>query len=150
MNVNVSRVAKCSPQTAWDLMTDPRNDPLWWKGVIDTEITSGGEHGVGTFFRQKNKLFGMTFDITFEVTEFDPPRRQVMVTRSGPTPFVAIYEFEPVDGGTRVTMSGEVAGTNLLFRAAGPVFRWHLNRVTDRYMDNLQRVLAEREAAKQA
>ena len=142
----VSRVAQCSPETAFALMSNFENDHLWWTGVITTTRISTQSDGVGTRYRQRNKLLGLRFDIEVEVTRWEPPSLIGFRNTTGPAPFEGTYTFEPVDGGTRVTLKGVVDARGL-FRLAVPLFKWHLTRVTERYFDNLKRLLDARGAA---
>ena len=148
IQVDIHRDVRCSQEIAFDYMTDPRNDLEWWLGVLETRITSPGDHGVGTTYTQRCRLMGLRFEIAFECLAYDRPRMIHLKTTSGITPFEAEYTFEPLaGGGTRVRLTGPVRGDGLLFKLAGPLFRSILNRQTERYFDNLKRILDEKAAS---
>ncbi|WP_437331673.1 SRPBCC family protein [Sorangium sp. So ce394] len=147
--VDISRVVACPQEVAFDYMTDPRNDPDWWESVLGTTIMSTNAHGVGTRYRQRCRLMGRRFDIDFAVTAHDRPKMFRLETSSGPVRFEAEYRFTAADGGTRVRMLAPVRADGLLFRLTGPVFRWYLLRVNERYFDNLKRIL-DAKASRQA
>ncbi len=139
---DISRVVACDQETAFDFMTDPRNDPKWWKGVHQTVVTSDSDHGVGTTYRQRCSVLGMRFWIDFEVTEYDRPNFIHIKTTSGPTPFDTRYTFEPApDGGTRLAMVGVVGAGGFVFKLAGQLFKWAIERQEEKFFDNLKALL---------
>lgn len=143
MEVSVSRVVDCPREAAFGLMSNFENDHEWWTGVLETTRISSQAEGPGTRYRQRNKLLGLRFDIELEVTDWNPPSRVGFRNATGPVRFEGAYIFEPVGAGTRVTMVGSVIPRGP-FRLMAPLFRWHLERVTERYFDNLKRVLDAR------
>ena len=138
----VHRVVSCSPQTAFDLMTDFGNDHLWWATAIKAERTPEGPIGVGTRFRQLNRMMGRHSYAEIEVTAYEPVRYYAFHNLDGLVSFRAEYHFAKLeDGRLLVTMEASSVGNGWLYRLANPLLRWHMNRVTNRYWDNLRRLL---------
>ena len=81
-----------------------------------------------------------------EIVERQPPTAFAIRTISGPTPFLYRYRFEPVDGGTRLTLTGEVELRGL-GALAGPVAMHALKRGVDANLASL-RSLLERDATR--
>lgn len=79
-------------------------DPHRWMGaypgmeVSDVQTTA---EGVGTTFRWAGKIVGIPFSGTHECVEYVPDQRFVSKSSVGP---VFTWTFEPVDGGTELTM----------------------------------------------
>ncbi|MCP2325908.1 uncharacterized protein YndB with AHSA1/START domain [Hamadaea flava] len=121
------------------LVSDPRNDIRWWRGVREVKLL-GGDGGVGTEYEQRGRLLGLPFYNRFTVDEHQPPRRIVLRTTKSLTPFTAVYEFTPSgSGGTRFAMRAEVAGAGH-FKFFGPLFRPLLKAVARYYFGQLPKV----------
>jgi carbon monoxide dehydrogenase subunit G len=78
-----------------------------------------------------------------EIIERQPPTSFAIRTTSGPTPFVYRYRFEPVDGGTLLTLTGEVELSGLA-ALAGPVAVHAVERGVDANLATLRAILERR------
>jgi uncharacterized protein YndB with AHSA1/START domain len=83
-------------------VADPTGLPDWNSAVESVRARGGGRYVM------HRRLPGGPASNELEVVERRPPTTFTVRTTSGPTPFVYRYEFEPADGGTRVTLRGEV------------------------------------------
>jgi uncharacterized membrane protein len=102
-------------------VTDANNDPLWQSSILESEQTSEGVVGVGTTYRIVTKFLGRRIEMTLEITEHDPGRKECFRYTSGPIPGGGCYLFERADdGSTRFTQDfeAEVGG---VFRLAKPL-----------------------------
>jgi uncharacterized protein YndB with AHSA1/START domain len=123
-------------------VTDPRNDPQWWRGVREVRIVTSGDP-VGTEYEQVTHLFGQRFVARIGLTEHDPPHRAVLTAVRSAVPFTATYSFEPVDAGrTRFRMTATVAVAGA-YRLLGPVFLPLLRHRTRSYFRVLKHVLED-------
>ena len=86
--------------------SDPAND-IQWQDVERSELTSDGPLGVGSTTRSVSKFMGREMDIIAEITAYDPPNQLSFQSTSGPIQFEAQQTYEPQDGGTLLTFSGE-------------------------------------------
>jgi uncharacterized protein YndB with AHSA1/START domain len=121
-------------------VTDPRNDPLWWRGVREVRVLAGSE------YEQVTRLFGRSFVARVKLSECEPPARAVLTAVQSATPFTATYTFESTDsGGTRFRMTATVQIVGW-YKAFGPLFLPLLRWQTRRYFGVLKDVLESQTA----
>lgn len=99
---------------------DPTNDPAWASVIIDSERTSEGPLAESSTLRQVFRFLGKRIAVDCEVSQYEPGRRLRLAAVAGGPKGELERTFEPVDGGTRVTLRsrGETAG---LFALADPL-----------------------------
>ena len=114
----------------WEFVHDIANDRLWQTTLVESERLTDGPMGVGTRVREVRHFLGLRIELAWEVTEFEPTRRSAIKGISGPVPLSGGYRLEPVDTGTRFTVSGELDAHGL-FKLAEPVFA----RITARELE---------------
>jgi carbon monoxide dehydrogenase subunit G len=86
-----------------DLERSAKVDPT----VESVEKTSEGPIGVGTTFRLRQHALGRSSDATVAFTGLERNRRVDFESRVGPLRPRMSMTFEEVEGGTRVTVTGE-------------------------------------------
>jgi uncharacterized protein YndB with AHSA1/START domain len=136
-----SVVIECPIEEVFAFTADPNNDALWESTTLEAERTSEGPLGVGTTFRNTTKFLGRRFDTSYELTEYEPPRKQCYRVTTGPIPGVVCYLFEPSDeGSTRFTQTfeAEVGG---FFRLAEPLVARAIRRQMEADMETLKDML---------
>jgi uncharacterized membrane protein len=111
----------------WEFVHDIANDRLWQTTLVESEQLTDGPMGVGTRAREVRQFLGVRIELVWEVTEFEPHKTSAIKGVSGPVPLNGRYLFEPVEAGTRFTVSGELDAHGL-FKLAEPVFA----RITSR------------------
>jgi uncharacterized membrane protein len=85
-------------------VTDVRNFPLWFGGIIQqSNPEAAGPIGAGTKFTQTNSFLGRTFETHFTVTHYAPDKLFCVSTNWGPIPFAGCFHFEQADGSTLLT-----------------------------------------------
>ncbi len=94
------------PQEVFAFLSDPANDPKWQVGTLETRQVSEGPVGVETAFRQVARSAGRRWEVTYTLTEYEPPVRSALEGRIGGVRFAGSYSLEPADSGTRLTVSG--------------------------------------------
>lgn len=134
-------------EEVWDYVLDTRNDPVWITNVID--VGRGGDEpvAIGLEIEETYKFLGKRVPMTMKVTEHEPPRRSAIEFVGGPVPGRGTYEFEPVDGGTRFTMSLETDAHGF-FKLAEPVFARMARRDVVASLGNLKDILEARAVAR--
>lgn len=97
---------------------DPANESNWQDGVTDAKLVSGGSLGAGSEISETRKFLGREMVSKMTVTKYEANKIFSGKVTEGPVPFEFTQTFEPVDGGTRVTMviEGEPGG---FFKLAG-------------------------------
>ncbi|MDA1216004.1 MAG: hypothetical protein O2812_03935, partial [Chloroflexi bacterium] len=102
------------------------------EGASEPRLTSSGPIGLGSTIASKYSYRNRTFDITYEVTEFQPPNRQAIRSTSGPFPFSSVIELETAERGTRVVniidAGSDSKATTVIFTLFGPFIRMMMNR----------------------
>ena len=70
----------------------------WVEGVSDAQQLSEGDLEAGTKLKSKYNYRGKTFDVEYEVTEYDPPGRFGTKWTEGPFPFESLIELKTYAG----------------------------------------------------
>ena len=88
--------------------SNPENNSQWESHCLGSVITSEGPTGVGTTFSDVIKFLGRRIESIWEITEFDPNKKVSLKSIKSPIPAKVGYTYEDVEGGTKVTVVGEV------------------------------------------
>jgi carbon monoxide dehydrogenase subunit G len=113
-------------------VADLENVPKWNYAIVETRKTSSGPVGVGTTYRQVRSLPARSEE-TLLVTEMEPDRRVAIHGNLGPFVGTLTYEFDDLDGRTRLTNTADLEGHGLM-KLAGPLAS---GRVRDAVAANL-------------
>src|SRR5690349_19225035 len=99
MRLEKSIVIQQPVEIVFAFVTEMQNVPRWTPAC---EIRQTGEEpiGVGSHFVQLVEVLGQKFEITTEITAYEPPRVFALKTISGPFPLENTFTFAPDDGGT--------------------------------------------------
>jgi len=111
-----------SPQHLFDFLSNPVNFERWMPMMQSAMWTSSGEPGVGTTGRGIMKMAGREMELLLEVTRWDVPSRLGFKILNNPFPLEAmayVYRLEPDDGGTRLTLDGEIEMVRFMRFAGG-------------------------------
>jgi uncharacterized membrane protein len=84
----------------------------WQTSIEEVTTVSDGPTGVGTRATEKRKVPGGVREMTYEITEHDPPRRVAFRGLDGPVRPLGTVVIEPLEGGSRsrVRLEFEVQG----------------------------------------
>jgi len=120
IKVAVSLVINRPVDEVFAFLGDLENNMRWRSSQVEVRKTSKGPIAVGTTYRMVNSVLGRRIEGEGVVTEYEPNRKYTSVSRSGYLPLKAQRVFEPVAGGTRVTLilQAEPAG---FFKIAQPL-----------------------------
>jgi Polyketide cyclase / dehydrase and lipid transport len=94
-------------------ITDQNRLGEWNDHVQWAEVVHDGQVEVGSKLRQHRKRGSREFDLFFEVTGHDPPRRHVVEGSVFGVGTIMSFTLRPVGAGTRVTMTADVRGRGL-------------------------------------
>lgn len=117
--------------------TNFENQPKWQSRLLEAQQTSEGPIGVGTKWRFVAKFLGQRIEFEQECTEYEPNRMYAGKSTSGPFPIEGRQTYEPVEGGTRLNVTGEVQPGGF-FKLAEPLVVRMLKRLTDADLANLK------------
>jgi carbon monoxide dehydrogenase subunit G len=115
-----------TPEDVFAYLTDVANLPAWQAGVKSATLRDGR-------IEESRSLLGRDLRTTLEIVERDEPRVFTLRALNSPVPFSVRHELEPVDGGTRLTVTaeGDVPGfaAGLVARGAERQFRKDFERL---------------------
>ena len=121
-------------------LVNSEHDAEWEEGVVEVRKTSEGPWGLGTTFVYVTQFMGRRIEEPGKITECQPNERFSFSTGSGGVRVDGTFTFEPSDGGTKVTYSGE-AELGGLFKIARPLLAGQIKRQTETNMAKLKTVL---------
>jgi uncharacterized membrane protein len=127
----------------WDYVLTTRNDPVWITNVVEVGRGADAPIEPGLEIEETFKFLGVRLPLTLTVTEHEPRRRSAIKVTGGPVPGTGSYEFEPVDGGTRFTMTMETEAHGF-FKLAEPVFSRMARREVATSVEQLKDILETR------
>ncbi|MBA3739704.1 MAG: SRPBCC family protein [Chloroflexi bacterium] len=86
----------------------------WQSGVVNAELTSDGEMGVGSTALVTRQLMGQSIEAPLTITEFEPPRRMVIGSEVSGVKALAELDLAPAgDGATDLSFAMEIRGSML-------------------------------------
>jgi uncharacterized protein YndB with AHSA1/START domain len=140
MKLETNTVINRPVEAVWAYISDFETMPLWSTGTIETRLISEPPVRKGSTYVWVGQFLGRRMEVTSEVTEFEPNRAWAYKTISGPFASAARYSLEPLNGGTRVTISaeGDVSG---FFKLAEPVMAAMTKRQFEGALANLKDIL---------
>ena len=94
----------------FDYVTDQGKIAEWNEHVQQAEVVGSGPVGVGAQLRQHRRRGNREFDLTFQVTTHEPPRRHTVTGKVFGVDTTMDFDFAEHGTGTRVTMTATVSG----------------------------------------
>jgi uncharacterized protein YndB with AHSA1/START domain len=121
-------------------ISNAENLPRWRAATLEVKPVSNGAPRVGSIFKGRFTFLGRPFDGNLEVIAREPHHRYATKMVEGPFPLEAHYTFEPVEGGTRLTLmiQGEPGG---FFKLAEPLVVSMARRSYESDLHNLKEML---------
>lgn len=117
-----------TPEDVFSYLTDVSNLPAWQAGVKRATLRDGR-------IEESRSLLGRELNTTLEIVEQAEPHVFTLRAIGSPVPFTVRHELEPVDGGTRLTVTadGDVPGfaAGLLARGAEKQLRKDFARLKE-------------------
>jgi hypothetical protein len=106
MNVDVSTAIEIAAPVAIvaAFASEPDNAPRWYANIKSVEWRTPRPIGIGSRFAFVAQFLRRRLAYVYEVVEFVPLHRLVMRTVDGPFAMETTYEWESLDGGTRMTL----------------------------------------------
>ena len=134
-------VLPAPPERVFAAITEVERFPGWRSDVQAVDVTARSPH---LQWRER----GSDGTISFEVQESEPPRRLVTRIADKTLPFGGAWTFtlQPVDGGTKLTITENGEVYNPLFRVMSRFVFGHTATI-DRYLEILPVICAEHRRA---
>jgi carbon monoxide dehydrogenase subunit G len=128
------------PEAAFAYMADARNFAEWDPGVRSSTLVRGEEPGLGARFEVVVKAGPRTMTLTYEIVEWEPPRRLVLRAETGAIRSNDTVLISATDGGTAVTYDAELELRGAL-RLFNPLLGLSFRKIGDRAAAGLRHVL---------
>jgi uncharacterized membrane protein len=107
------------PEDVFAYVDDLGKHAEWQDGIVSVHLETDGPTRVGTRATDKRRMPGGTRDITYEITEHDPPRTSSFRGVTGPVRPAGTIKVESLDGGARSKLTLELdikgQGVGVLF-----------------------------------
>jgi uncharacterized protein YndB with AHSA1/START domain len=104
VDVQVETTIARTPSEVAAYAADPTNAPEWYVNIKSVQWQTPPPVEVGSRLDFVAQFLGRRIAYTYEVAELVPGERLVMRTADGPFPMETTYTWEPVAGGTRMTL----------------------------------------------
>jgi uncharacterized membrane protein len=114
-----------SPPEVFAYLEDLRRHDEWQTQIENVEVLTEGRTRVGTRARDTRRVPGGRREVTYEITEHDPPRRVAFRGLDGPIRPAGVVTLEPLDDGrrSRVTLELDLVGHGLFGKLLAPIAR---------------------------
>ena len=131
-----SQVIRRPVEDVFTFVSNYQNSAKWVSGAMNHTKVSAGPIGVGTVIRTTGRAMGLRIEATRTVTAYEPYSKYAFRSEYRRVPLTATFLFEPIQGGTRLTVvvEGEPTG---LFKAATPLV---LETIRQRFVGDLHRL----------
>ena len=118
VNIGLAITINQPVEKVFEFVSDMRNGPAWL-GTSKSEKVSDGPIGVGTRYNQEMEIMGKNETLKFEYLEFDPPTSFAYKYYSSFFKSDDTYEFEAVEGGTRLVYKSQMEFSGVARFGAG-------------------------------
>jgi hypothetical protein len=141
--ITVEKIIHAPVETVFARASDVHRWADQVQAIESIEVLTEGPVGNGTRFEETRTIFGKRASEVMTFAEFDPPRGYELLASSHGSDYVTRHAFEPVDGGTRLTLHFSATPRSLGARLMTPMFvlmRGSLRKMLARDLDDLARV----------
>lgn len=128
------------PAEVYAFLADPGNLARWQEDVVEVRDVAGAPLARGSTFTEVRSFVGKRVESALEVTAAEAGRELSLRTVSGPVRLELSHLVEPRDGGTLLTLAGDV-DPGKAFGLAWPLLRKVAERRARADLDRLKAVL---------
>jgi uncharacterized protein YndB with AHSA1/START domain len=113
VRVETATVIRATTEQVFRFITIPENGPRWQESAVSTRVTTPGPVGLGSEMEHEGRWLRMRIPTTAVVTIYEPPVRSGydITTKLFSKPSLMRYAVEPVEKGTKLTLSNEAPGS---------------------------------------
>jgi uncharacterized protein YndB with AHSA1/START domain len=101
------------PEAVFAYIDDLSRHAEWQRQLQEVRVETEGPTRVGSRARDRRKVPGGVQEMTYEITEHDPPRRASFRGIDGPVRAFGTVTVAPADAGSRVTLELDFEGHGL-------------------------------------
>jgi hypothetical protein len=140
VDVQVETTIARTPSDVAAYAGDPSNAPEWYANIKSVEWQTPPPVAEGSRMDFVAQFLGRRLSYTYEVVALVPNEKLVMRTADGPFPMETTYLWEPVEGGTRMTLRnrGNPSGFAQLTK---PLMERAMRRATTKDLARLKSLL---------
>ena len=112
-----------TPADVFAYLDDVKRHGEWQSQIVDVQPQGDQPMGVGKRVQETRRVPGGDRTMTYEITEYEPPRQSSFRVLDGPIRAVGTVSVEPVDDGSRsrVTVTIDFEGHGLAGKVLLPV-----------------------------
>lgn len=133
------------PGEAFAFIADFANASRWDPGVATSERLDEGPVGVGARYRLGIRMRGRIAPMEYRITDYEPPRRVVLVGEGSNVAAVDEIRFEAAGPGTRIDYTADIRLQGIL-RLIAPFAGGVLEKIGRDALDGMKRTLDARAA----
>lgn len=126
IDVTAETTIDADPQTIWDYMTDPANEPDWIGGLKTSALQGDPPLRAGSRVERMASFLGKRIHYVNEITTYDPPHTLDMRSVEAPFPMRITYT---IDG---TTVRNRVQGGGRLQSLMAPMVKRNIQRDLER------------------
>jgi len=104
----------CPVDKVFAYTTVAKDWPKWDDYILEAEQTSQGQVGVGTTFKGKTRMWGLTLEWTGKLLEYEPYKRWRLIVDSRSVNTDEKLTFDAVESGTKLTVVYDVKVSGFL------------------------------------
>jgi uncharacterized protein YndB with AHSA1/START domain len=123
----------------FSFLVDPANNPRWQSPIVEARCLTEGPIGVGSKVVETAQFLGLRFELTYQVTEYQPPHRAA-IEIGAPFTGRGSYTLEPTAAATLLTTELEIDAHGF-FRLAESVFARMAKREFEASLGRLRHLL---------
>jgi uncharacterized membrane protein len=99
----------CTPEDVFAYLDELDRHGEWQEAIVSSKTLTDGPVRVGTRATDRRRVpGGMKVNVTYEIVEYDPPRRTRFQVINGPVRPAGTITVEPLAGGTRSRLTLEL------------------------------------------
>jgi len=140
VDVQVETTIARTPSEVAAYAGDPTNAPEWYVNIKSVQWQTPPPVALGSRMDFVAQFLGRRMAYTYEVAELVPGERLVMRTADGPFPMETTYTWEPVAGGTRMTLRNRGNPTGFA-QLTAPLMERAMRRTTTKDLARLKALL---------
>ena len=129
--ITISKHFECSPDIAFDVISDFPNAPEYIGGIKDVQMISDGPVAVGTKLKETRIMMGREASEIMEVTVMDKPSTFVVEAFNHGTEYVTKYTVEPEGEGSKVTLVFSGTPKTFMAKVMAALFSRMISTVAD-------------------
>lgn len=136
--ITVTRTIDAPIETVFKTVADIREFPKAVPAVVNVEILSEVQSGLGARFRETRLFGGKEAAEEFEVTEYVENDRIRLVTDSHGTVWDSVFQVSREDQATRLTLTMNAKAYKLLPKLINPLMKGMIQSAVGKDMDSIK------------